>query len=196
MNTNVHLPDRAGRGGRSTGFYFLTSARLGFREWNGKDLPFALKLWGDPNVTRLIDARGHLTEEQVKDRLAQEISTMQAHGVQYWPLFLLTDNEFVGCCGLRPYKPSEAIFEMGVHLCTSHWGKGYATEAGRTVMKHAFSALRANGLFAGHHPMNIASQSLLRKLGFCFTHNEHYEPTGLKHPSYLITAEEFVRMES
>lgn len=39
---------------------------------------------GDPRVTTLIDARGQLTNEQVKERLIEEIGLMQTCGVQYW----------------------------------------------------------------------------------------------------------------
>jgi len=35
--------------------YFLTTARLGFRCWAPGDLPLARTLWGDPQVTKLMD---------------------------------------------------------------------------------------------------------------------------------------------
>lgn len=158
-------------------------------------MPFALTLWSDSKVTKLIDARGQLTADQVKERLLKEISSSESHGVQYWPLILLSNNEFIGCCGLRPYKPGEKIYEMGIHLCSNHWGKGYATEAGEAVMKYAFGVLGAEVLFAGHNPKNDSSRHLLQKLGFRYTHDEYYEPTGLYHPSYLLTAEEFLAMK-
>ncbi|MBI3658948.1 GNAT family N-acetyltransferase [Candidatus Acetothermia bacterium] len=169
--------------------YFLSSTRLGFRRWSDEDLELANGLWGDPEVTRWIG--GPFTEEQLKDRLAKEISTMKSHGLQYWPIFLLSTGEHIGCCGLRPYKPEERIFELGFHIRTAHWGKGYASEAARAVMKYAFTELRAQALFAGHHPHNEVSRRLLQKLGFRYTHDEFYRPTGLRHPSYFLTAEEY-----
>lgn len=36
-----------------TDSYFLRSERVGFRTWTAEDLPLALGLWGDPEVTRL-----------------------------------------------------------------------------------------------------------------------------------------------
>jgi hypothetical protein len=33
---------------------------------------------------------------------------------------------------------------------------------------------------------------LLEKLGFHYTHDEYYSATGLDHPSYLLTADEYV----
>jgi RimJ/RimL family protein N-acetyltransferase len=41
-------------------------------------------------------------------------------------------------------------------------------------------------VFAGHNPANTASRGLLARLGFRYTHDELYAPTGLRHPSYLL----------
>ena len=171
--------------------YLFTTRRLGFRAWSEDDLDLALGLWGDPEVTRLIDARGKLSEGQVRARLSQEISTAESHGVQYWPIFLLENHEHVGCCGLRPYNEPGGIGELGVHIGSRHWGQGYATEAARAVMAHAFEKLGGTGLFAGHNPKNQASRHILGNLGFRYTHDELYEPTGLEHPCYLLTAEQY-----
>ena len=164
--------------------YFLHTARLGFRCWAADDLPLALALWGDPEVTRLIG--GPFSSEQVKERLCEEIAAMLAHRVQYWPIFLLSGGAHVGCCGLRPYGPDDRIYELGFHLRPAYWGRGLAVEAGRAVCGFAFGVRRARSLFAGHHPENAASRAVLEKLGFRFTHTEIYAPTGLQHPSYRL----------
>lgn len=166
--------------------YFLKTARLGFRLWSVEDLPLALALWGDLRVTRLIG--GPFSEQQIQERLAREVASMNVDHVQYWPIFLLADKEFAGCCGLRPYKPAERIYELGFHLRPEHWGRGFATESARAVIAHAFDSLGARGLFAGHHPDNLASRMVLEKLGFNFTHEELYAPTGKLHRCYLLEA--------
>lgn len=172
--------------------YFLRTERAGFRWWTREDLPLAVTLCGDPQVTRLIDARGRLGEAQIRERLLHEIALQEAHGVQYWPVFLLDTRDFIGCCGLRPYRPAERVLELGVHVRAAYWGHGYATEVARAVMAHAFGQLGLAALFAGHHPSNEASSRLLHKLGFRHTHDELYAPTGLQHRSYLLTREEFL----
>jgi RimJ/RimL family protein N-acetyltransferase len=58
-------------------------------------------------------------------------------------------------------------------------------------MRYAFERLEVTGLFAGHNPKNKASRHMLGKLGFRYTHDELYGPTGLEHPCYLLTAEEY-----
>lgn len=166
--------------------YFLVTRRLGLRAWSPSDLPLALRLWGNPAVTRLFDARGALSREQVQEKLTGEIRAAEEHGVQYWPVFLRDDHEFVGCCGLKPHPSSGGVLELGFHLCPSHWRNGYATEAARRVIAHAFASLGVGALFAGHHPDNVASQRVLEKLGFRYTHDEFFAPTGREHRSYLL----------
>jgi len=63
--------------------YFMSTDRLGFRRWCENDLDLALALWGDYEVTKLIDARGKLSEDQVQERLDGEIATEREYGVQY-----------------------------------------------------------------------------------------------------------------
>jgi RimJ/RimL family protein N-acetyltransferase len=175
--------------------YFLTTGRLGFRTWAREDLDLAMGLWGDLEVTKLFDARGPLSQEQVRERLEREIATQEAHGFQYWPVFLLAGDEHIGCCGLRPYDPAKRILETGFHIRASHWGHGYAGEAARAVLDRAFGQFQATALFAGHHPENHRSERLLLKLGFHYTHDELFEPTGRKHRSYLLTVEAYKERE-
>ena len=164
--------------------YFMRSERLGFRRWADSDLPLAVALWGDPEVTRLF-YREPLSAEQVKQRLVLEVATDAEHHIQYWPIFTLDNNTHVGCAGLRPY-PEENTLELGFHLKPEFWGKGFASESGRKVIQHAFENDLAPALFAGHHPDNKDSRNVLLKLGFIGKTSELYKPTGLTSPSYML----------
>jgi [ribosomal protein S5]-alanine N-acetyltransferase len=164
--------------------YFLSSQRLGFRKWNRDDLPLAIELWGDPKVTGLIG--GPFSPAAVQARLAQEIEQAKEFGVQYWPVFLLEDGRHAGCAGLRPYRAEQKIYELGIHLRPAFWGQGYAEELARCLVGYAFDRLQAGAVFAGHHPENAGSRRLLEKLGFSYSGDQHYIPTGLMHPTYLL----------
>jgi len=144
----------------------------------------AHQLWANAEVTSLIG--GPFADEQIGQRLDREIASMNASGVQYWPIFLLENDQHAGCAGLRPYRLDQKIYELGFHLLPEFWGRGLAQEAGRAVISYGFEKLGAEALFAGHHPANSASSRVLAKLGFEFTHEEFYPPTGLEHPSYLL----------
>lgn len=171
--------------------YFMRTSRLGFSLWSPGDLALAMGLWGDAQVTLLIG--GPFSRRWVRDRLAREIATQSVSGYQYWPIFRFADDVHVGCCGLRPVPGREGVLELGFHLRPEHWGQGLATESARAVVRHAFTAVGAATLVAGHHPQNDASRRVLERLGFRFMRAELYPPTGLDHPSYALTAEEFAR---
>ena len=56
--------------------------------------------------------------------------------------------------------------ELGYWIVPSHWGRGFATEAGRAVIAMARDTLRLGQLISGHFVENPASGRVLRKLGF------------------------------
>jgi [ribosomal protein S5]-alanine N-acetyltransferase len=166
--------------------YFMRTERLGFSVWTEDDLDLALLLWGNHAVTRFIVSGGKMDRNDIRSRLEKEIECQSRHGFQYWPIFLHETDEFVGCCGLRPYGDEPKVLEMGVHLLEGHWKKGIATEACIAVIGRAFDDLGVDWLFAGHSPENIGSAKLLAKLGFRFLKCEYYPPTGSMHPSYRL----------
>lgn len=175
---------RAAEAGR----YFLRSPRLGFRSWTAADLEKARALWGDDRVTRLIG--GPFTDQEIRERLALEIANGETAGIQYWPIFRLVDDTFVGCCGFRPHPTTGAI-ELGFHLLSEHWGQGYAGEAARAAIDHAFASLGTATIHAGHHPENVRSGVLLERLGFRRIGEELYPPTGRLNPAYRLHREDF-----
>jgi RimJ/RimL family protein N-acetyltransferase len=176
--------------------FFLKTARLGFSVWSEKDISDALELWGNPQVTRFIAADGKMTEEQIQQRLKKEIDNYKNFKIQYWPIYMIETSQNIGCCGLRPYDSENNVLEMGIHLKDKYWGRGFAREACSAVMEYAFNILGVSALFAGHNPKNMASVQLLKKLGFTYTHDEFYPPTGLYQPSYLIAKQEYLKSTS
>lgn len=164
--------------------FFLMTNRIGFSKWQKGDIELAKLLWGDPDVTRYICASGKFSVDDISARLEKEINNETEYHVQYWPIFELFSKDLIGCCGLRPHGRNK--YELGFHLRPQFWGKGYATEAATAVIEDAFSVLKADALFAGHNPNNVASSKVLLKLGFRYIGDEFYEPTGLYHPSYEL----------
>src|SRR5690606_38652938 len=56
--------------------------------------------------------------------------------------------------------------EVGFMLAPAHWGKGYAAEAVRAVLRFAFEAMDLHRVEADVDPDNGASLRLLERLGF------------------------------
>ena len=156
------------------------TARLAFGRWTAGDHELASSLWCDPAVMRFLG--GPYTSEEITARLEREVANDAAYGVQYWPLFTRDTNTFAGCCGLKPYKAEERLLEIGFQLRPQYWGNGFASEASRAVIEHAFSTVGAAALYAGHHPDNDSSRALLTKLGFTQLGTHFFARTGLQHP--------------
>jgi len=167
--------------------FFLETERIIFSYWTKDDYILALSLWGDEAVTKYISKIGELTEQEIKDRLLLEIKIEKQFNVQYWPIFEKSTEGFIGCCGLRPYNIEKRIYEIGFHLTSKHWGKGFGAEAAKAVIEYSRDKLKATGLFAGHHPNNVISKRIIEKLGFQYKCGEYYKPTGLYHPSYIYS---------
>jgi RimJ/RimL family protein N-acetyltransferase len=81
-------------------------------------------------------------------------------------IFRRTDGvpELVGAAGLGT-RPNGEI-ELGYWIARPHWGRGYATEAGKALVAMARDGLRLPGLHAGHFTDNPASGRVLEKIGF------------------------------
>jgi RimJ/RimL family protein N-acetyltransferase len=71
-------------------------------------------------------------------------------------------SRIVGCCGLGEY---EGHVELGYWIGREYWGRGYATEAARAVLRLA-RAIGYRRIRAGHFADNPASGKVLRKAGF------------------------------
>jgi len=164
----------------------LRTERLIIQTWAPDDIDDAFRLWGDPKVMALIDSRGGLARQQVCEKLAAEIRSQDEFGVQYWKVTDKHTGDMIGCCGLRPYDLQNDTYELGFHIVSDQWGRGYASEAARAVIEYAFKTFNINELIAGHHPENMASAHLLQKLEFVYGGDEYYNPTGLHHPSYRL----------
>jgi len=79
-------------------------------------------------------------------------------------VWVIDDGALAGIVGLGA--------EFGFWLARSRWGRGYATEAGRAVMRWHFGDGPGDDVVAGHFLENTASARVLEKLGFL--------PTGLR----------------
>src|SRR5260370_8992172 len=84
----------------------------------------------------------------------------------------LTDGTIIGACGLELRDgpggsggPSAAgaMPELGCWLGVAYWGRGFATEAARALIDHAFTDLELETLQAGPRATNPASRRGVEK---------------------------------
>ena len=79
---------------------------------------------------------------------------------------IVFDGALIGVCGIDP-RPDGP--ELGYWLGAPYWGRGYATEAVRAVIDHAFGELGLQMLQSGARVSNPASRRVLEKCGFQWT---------------------------
>jgi len=84
----------------------------------------------------------------------------------------------IGWCWLQ-YKRSIEGYEVGYQFDRRYWNRGFATEAARRVIQFAFDDIKLDTLYAIIDPANLASDRVVRKLGFVVDREMAYEcPSG------------------
>jgi RimJ/RimL family protein N-acetyltransferase len=152
---------------------FVRTERLLLRPGWGQDAPALFQAIADERIVRnLASAPWPYRPQDAEAWLATERKGSEPSLL----IFRRTDSapELIGAVGFGR-KPSGGI-EFGYWIARYHWGRGYATEAGRAVLAAARHSLRLKRLDAGHFLDNPASGRVLEKLGF--------RPTGKIVPHY------------
>ena len=144
----------------------LTSERLILRRWRDEDLDPLFAINGDPESMRYFAATMNRAES---DAWAARLRAHFAeHGWGKWVLAERGGADFVGVVGLMtiPWQASfTPAIEIGWRIAPGFRRMGYAEEAARLVLGHAFGALALEQIFAFTVPGNAASWKLMEKLG-------------------------------
>lgn len=156
----------------------IATARLKLREWTAADAePFAA-LNGDPRVMEFFPAA--LTRAQSDAQMEAIQAFIADHGYGLYAAEEKASGRFIGFVGLWP--PSfEAHFtpaiEIGWRLARDAWGQGYASEAARAVVDHAFQLLDLDALVSFTAEWNRPSRRVMEKLGMT-----HDPADDFRHP--------------
>lgn len=144
----------------------ITTDRLVLRPFREEDLEaYTATLQAEPVRTSL-----HLPEDVGRDeaweQMAAFLGQWELRGSGQWALEDRATGTFVGRAGLhRPERAGWPGVEVGWTLHPDHWGRGYATEAGRVAIDHAFDVLDVLEVFSLILPDNVRSQAVARRLG-------------------------------
>jgi [ribosomal protein S5]-alanine N-acetyltransferase len=83
-----------------------------------------------------------------------------------WAIARRDDDRLLGVATLFAIDRPQGRAEVGYALASAHWGQGYAREALRLVLAHAFDALGLRRIEADIDPRNAASCRVAERLGF------------------------------
>ena len=139
----------------------LETDRLRIRPYSEADIPELLLLIGTKEVAATTLRIAHPYAEQDARRFL-EFATEP--GKLWLAITLRDDGRQIGGIGLRIEEQHQHA-ELGYWLGVPYWGKGYATEAARELLRYGFEELKLHRIFATHFKHNPASGNILKKLG-------------------------------
>jgi RimJ/RimL family protein N-acetyltransferase len=181
---------------------YLETERLTLREFTEDDAERLFALDTDPDVMRFIGPfmPRDVEESRAKIRswVEQWYSNDRGHGV--WAAIEKLTGSFLGLIFLRP--ANESIFaiqagwrpdelELGYRLHVAAWGRGFATEASRAVVRKAFTELDATRIVAMAMLDNVGSWRVMKKLGMKRVQEVTLPGYDSPDVTYLLTREEY-----
>jgi len=143
----------------------LVTERLELRRFAGADLGPLLTVFGDPRVMRFVGAeRRPLTGNAIRTLMRTADGHWADHGFGLLAVVDGASGRVVGEAGLQLLEGGPDV-EIGYTFARAAWGRGFATEAARAILRWAFAVLRLERVVAVADPANAASLHVLDKLG-------------------------------
>ena len=105
----------------------------------------------------------HETETFIQNIIEQQNNKPQKSYA--WKITLIDTNEFLGLAGLTLSLDKFRRGEIYYKFMPKHWGKGYATEVAKLLIRTGFDHFYLHRVEAGVATDNIASIKVLEKSG-------------------------------
>ncbi len=154
---------------------YVQTERLALRPFTADDADLLIELDSDPAVMRFLTGGEATAPELVRERDLPSI----LGGYQRWGgksgLFAAQEKDsgaFIGWFCLRPERsgPADEV-EIGYRLRQEAWGKGYATEGSRALLRKAFTELDVRLVWGVTMSANLTSQRVMEKIGMTAAEN-------------------------
>lgn len=146
----------------------LTTDRLALRPFALDDVEAAFGFFCDREVMRFSLHGPHVSRKTTEDFIQTNINRQARLGFSIWAVIESASGELIGMCGLAEFGHGVSGIELAYRLRRDRWGRGYATEAGRAAVDHAFGTLGLDRLIAAVERENTPSINVLEKCGFVF----------------------------
>jgi ribosomal-protein-alanine N-acetyltransferase len=161
----------------------IETNRLILREVLSTDVEGMFELDSNPNVHVYIGKKPVVDIEESRNYIVNLQQQYKDHGTGRWAVVLKETNEFIGWSGIKfitdEINNHKDFYEIGYRFIEKHWGKGYATEAGKAFIDYAFNVMKVEALYAYADEGNDNSRKILEKLGLqyvnTFEHEEEME---------------------
>jgi RimJ/RimL family protein N-acetyltransferase len=147
---------------------FLETQRLVLRRFSMNDVDNLVNLDADPDVMRFITGGVPTSRDEIENEVLPAFLGYyeRYEGYGFWAVIEKEAGEFLGWFHFRPRAdaaPGEV--ELGYRLRKSAWGKGYATEGSRALIRKGFTELGVQRVTAEAMAVNTASRRVMEKAG-------------------------------
>lgn len=166
----------------------IETERLILRESVVDDAPDLFEMNSDPEVLKYTGDVAFKSVEET-EKLIRNYKDYEKYGYGRWTTIVKATNEVIGFCGLK-YLEDIRETDLGYRWKRQHWGKGYATEAGRACLRYGFEKHGLEQIVAQVLEENKASIRVLEKIGMTYWK----QPGTRENPGlfYRIRREEFL----
>ena len=147
----------------------IETDRLILRAWKQSDTQPFIAMSQDKEVMRYYPSL--LSEEEVKSFIRRITTSLQEKGYTLYAVEEKCTGMFIGYVGLWDVPDAmdfAPAVEIGWRLMPSKWGKGYATEAAKAVLKHAFTQLGFKKIVSFTACINEPSMRVMQKIGMSY----------------------------
>ena len=141
----------------------LRTERLILRQWCDSDRETFAELNADTETMRYFLAP--LTQEESDAVVDRASAHIDEHGWGWWAVEVAGGAPFIGFVGLAVPKFAPDQVEVGWRLHRDHWGKGYATEAGRESLRYGFEELGLDEVVSFTAVANMPSRRVMERIG-------------------------------
>lgn len=144
----------------------LETERLILRPWQASDRAPYARFNADPQVRRFYPST--LTPAQSDALVDGMVAGLERDGYGFLAVERKSDGAFVGDVGVARldfHVPGDPRNEIGWLLGREFWGFGYAPEAARACLDHAFTVLGLPEVVAFTYRGNLPSQRVMEKIG-------------------------------
>jgi ribosomal-protein-alanine N-acetyltransferase len=143
----------------------LEGSRIRLRPLRADDAGALYTLHSDPQVMRYWSCTAWTDPAESESHLAR-MAQAERDGNIPWAIARRQDDVLIGSLSLFEIVPAHARGMFGYALQSASWGNGFALEAARLGLAHAFTAMGLERVEADIDPANQSSRRLVERLGF------------------------------
>ena len=142
----------------------IKTSNLILRHWRNSDAKCLYHFAKNPKIGPIAGWPPHVSEYYSLNIIKTIFTRPECYAI--------TINDIpIGCVELLIHPDGnhwwgEGSAELGFWVAEEYQGKGYATEGSKALIKRAFNDLNIKQIYATFKKENIASKTVLKKLGF------------------------------